>query len=66
MADREQLHALIDRLPDAEVPTAKRFLESLSAQEAPVDEELLARIDAARAHPSPGIPHEDLLREFGL
>jgi len=25
----------------------------------------LARIDAARAHPSPGIPHEEILREFG-
>lgn len=66
MADREQLHHLIDRLPDAEVSTAKRFLEFLSSQEAPVDEEMLARIDAARAHPSAGIAHEDLLREFGL
>jgi hypothetical protein len=35
-------------------------------QEAPVDPEMLARIDAARAHPSPGIPHVEVLREFGL
>jgi len=27
---------------------------------------MLARIDAARAHPSPGIPHEEILREFGV
>jgi hypothetical protein len=27
---------------------------------------MLARIDAARAHPSPAIPHEDILREFGV
>ena len=35
-------------------------------QEAPVDPEMLASIDAARANPSPGIPHEEILREFGL
>jgi hypothetical protein len=42
--------------------------EMIAAQpdEAPVDPEMLARIDQARAHPSPGIPHEDLLREYGL
>jgi len=66
MADREQLHDLIDRLPDAEISTAKRFLEFLSSQEAPVGEEMLARIDEARANPSAGIAHEDVLREFGL
>jgi len=27
---------------------------------------MLARIDAARAHPSAGIAHEEVLREFGL
>src|ERR1035438_7388413 len=27
---------------------------------------MLARIDAARAHPSPGIPHEEILRAFAL
>lgn len=35
-------------------------------EEQPVDPEMLARIDAARAHPSPGIPHEEILREFGV
>lgn len=36
------------------------------AKEAPVDPEILARIDAARANPSPGIPHDEMLRDFGL
>ncbi len=35
-------------------------------EEAPVDPEMLARIDAARANPSTGIPHGDVLREFEL
>jgi hypothetical protein len=36
------------------------------AKEAPVDLDMLARIDEARAHPSPGIPHDEVLREFEL
>jgi hypothetical protein len=35
-------------------------------QEAPIDPEMLASIDAARANPSSGIPHAEMLREFGL
>lgn len=31
-----------------------------------VDSEMLARIDAAREHPDPGIPHEEVLREFEI
>jgi len=41
------------------------LVEFLTAQEAPVEPEMLARIDAARANLSPGIPHEEILREFG-
>jgi hypothetical protein len=63
MLDRRQLHQLIDQLPETELPTAARYLQFLLAQEAPVDQEMLARIDDARANPSPGIPHEDILRE---
>jgi hypothetical protein len=36
------------------------------SQDAPIDPEMLARIDTARREPSPGIPHEDIMREFGL
>jgi hypothetical protein len=65
MNEKERLHLLIDELPDSEISAAMRFLQFLAVQEAPVDTELLARIDAARANPSPGIPHEEILREFG-
>jgi hypothetical protein len=41
--------------------------ESIQQEEAPVDSEMLARIDAARTRPPcTGVPHEDVLREFGL
>jgi hypothetical protein len=66
MLDKQQLHQLIDKLPDTELPAAERYLQSLLAREAPLDSEMLARIDAAREKSSSGIPHEDILREFGL
>ncbi|MGA2742641.1 MAG: hypothetical protein ABSG65_35035 [Bryobacteraceae bacterium] len=64
---KEQLHELVNRLPESEVKPAARYLEFLIAHdEQPVDSEMLARIDAARAHPSLGIPHQEILREFGV
>jgi hypothetical protein len=67
MSDKQQLHALVDRLPEAEAEAATRYLQFLiSRDEEPVDPAMLARIDAARNSPAPGIAHEDVLREFGL
>jgi hypothetical protein len=66
MLDKEQLHRLVDRLPEAGVLAALRYVESLLSKEAPVDPQMLARIDAARRGPSPGIPHDDIMREFDL
>jgi hypothetical protein len=66
MPDKQHLHKLIDQLPEAEVVAALRYVEFLLSHEASVDPEMLARIDAARAKPSPGIPHEEVLREYGL
>ena len=43
MLDRRQLHQLIDQLPETGLPTAARYLQFLLAQEAPVDQEMLAR-----------------------
>jgi hypothetical protein len=64
---KEQLHELVNRLPESEVAPAARYLEFLIAhEEQALDPEMLARIDGARAHPSPGIPHEEILREFGV
>lgn len=67
MADKQLLHTLVDRLPEAEAEAATRYLQFLiSQEEEPVDRSMLARIDAARKDPGPGIPHEDVLREIGL
>jgi hypothetical protein len=63
---KQQLHELVDRLPESEAAAAARYLEFLIANdEAPIDPEMLKRIDAARAKNGPGIPHEEILREFG-
>ena len=63
---KQQLHELIDRLPESETGAAVRYLEFLLAHaEAPIDAGMLQRIDAARAHSGAGIPHEEILREFG-
>jgi len=65
MPDKQQLHELIDQLPESEMISAARYLEFLVAREAPVDEEMLTRIDRARKSPSPGISHAEILKEFG-
>lgn len=66
MSDKHQLHNLVERLPESELVAAMRYLEFLLDREGPLDPEVLARIDHARANPSPGISHQDVLREFGL
>ena len=65
--DKHQLHSLVEQLPAAEIEPAERYLRFLiEREELPLDPEMLKRIDAARTNPSQGIPHEDVLREFGL
>jgi len=74
---REELHELLDHIPDSDVPTARKFLRALadpvwlSILTAPLDdepetEEELAEVEAARNETSPAISHEEVLREFGL
>ena len=66
MTEKQQLHDLVDQLPESERVAAARYLQFLIAQEeAPVDSDMLKRIDAARAARGPGISHEEILREFG-
>jgi hypothetical protein len=56
---KRQLHELVDRLPESETGAAARYLEFLLAHdEAPLDPEMLRRIDAARAQQSAGIPRQ--------
>ena len=76
---RQQAHALLDLLPAAKLKVVKNLLEvmaeplSRSLALAPVEDEEItpetsAAIDRARAslERGEGIPHEEILREFGL
>ena len=66
MQTKHQIHELVDRLPESETGAAARYLEFLLAHdEAPIEPEMLIRIDEARARHGAGIPHGEILREFG-
>ncbi|HEY4362522.1 MAG TPA: hypothetical protein VGN17_16245 [Bryobacteraceae bacterium] len=62
MDSKQRLHELVEQIPAVELETAVELLESLV--EAPVDPEMLARIDAARERRGAGSPHEEILEEF--
>ena len=65
---KQQLHELVDRLPESETVAAARYLEFLlSHDDAPVDPEMLQEIEASRRdRGGEWIAHEDVLREFGV
>jgi hypothetical protein len=76
--ERQQAHALLDMLPAEKLNAIRTLLEvmveplSRSLAVAPVEEDDLtldaaAALDRARASLArgEGIPHEDILREFG-
>lgn len=78
--NRDALHNLIDRLPEEELPVAKRFLEYLTVSPAyraalsvPPDDEPVTEADAeaiirTREEVRRGavISHDEILREFGV
>ncbi len=77
--ERQQAHALLDMLPEEKLTAVRSLLEvmleplSRSLASAPVEEEEItpetaAALDRARASLArgEGIPHEDIVREFGL
>jgi len=77
--ERQQAHALLDMLPAEKLNAVRSLLEVMveplarSLALAPADEEEVApdtaaAIDRSRAslNRGEGIPHEDILREFGL
>ncbi len=80
MSDKEHAHELIDRLADAEIPTAVRFLEfmlldpvSRALANAPIeDEEISEEEELAVAEArewlkhNPGIPFEQVVAELGF
>jgi hypothetical protein len=77
---RDTLHDLVDRIPEEELPAARRFLEYLvvspayrSALIAPRDDEPVTEGDAAAITRAAEdvragriVSHDDVLREFGL
>ena len=80
MAAKQQLHELIERLPDHEIPAVYRLLAGLLADPlwltsvtAPEDDEPYTpeqqardAEDQAEIGGGAGIPHEEILKEFGL
>ena len=70
-AEKQELHQLVDQLPPGEIQTAKRFLEYLTrlqeddetytAEQQRRDIEAAAEIEQGK-----GIPHANILRDFGL
>ena len=78
--DRQQAHQLLDRLGPAQFTAVAQLLEVLapepllvSLSKAPVEEEEItaetaAALDRARASLArgEGVPHDEILREFGL
>ena len=77
---RDILHDLVDRIPEEDLPAAKRFLEYLAVSPAyraalcaapddePVTEADATAIARAREEVRAGkvISHDEILREFGL
>jgi hypothetical protein len=65
---RQQLHDLVARLPEAEVAMVHRSLLTAPPDDEPYTDEQQRRDGEARAAHLRGesIPHEDVVREFGL
>jgi len=77
MTSREELHKLVDHIPEADVAAARKILRSLldpvelSLLTAPPDdepesEEELDAVERALNDPRPDLPMAEVLREYGL
>jgi hypothetical protein len=73
MSAREELHLLLDRIPESDVPTTKKFLRSLvdpvelailtaPEDDEPESEDERVAVEAALADPSPNVPFEEIGR----
>ncbi len=74
---RQELHALLDTIPDNEVRTTGKILRALADPvrlailTAPIDDEPetaeeRAEVEVARGETGPGTPHAEVRREFGM
>jgi hypothetical protein len=69
MADRQQLHEVVERLPASELDAALRYLRFLwydSQEEEPLDAQTAAKLDAAGAEGGQPIALEEIKRLYGL
>ena len=62
---KQQLHELVDSLPDTQIPAAIAFLSELGDEEF-IDAETAAQLDASLAEPGDNIALEELRRRCGL
>lgn len=77
MTSREELHKLVDHIPESDVAAARKILRSLvdpvelSLLTAPLDDEPETEqereaVERALSDPRPDVPMEEVLREYGL
>jgi hypothetical protein len=75
--DRRDLHALLDRVPEGDLPVIRKLLPAVAiefdvapvAAEGELTDAAARDIEAAEAYfdkGGSGISHEEILREFGL
>jgi hypothetical protein len=65
MADRQQLHEVVEQLPASELDAALRYLKFLCydcQEEEPVDAQTAAKLDAARAEGGQPVALEEIKR----
>ena len=76
MTTREELHKLVDHIPETDVDAARKILRSLvnpvelALLAAPLDDEdepdaEREAVEKALSNPASDIPMEDVVREFG-
>jgi hypothetical protein len=75
--DRSALHALVDLIPEADLRVTRKLLEALAAEwdvadassEGQFTEQARHDLEVGEAYfdqGGQGIPHEEILKEFGL
>jgi hypothetical protein len=64
-SDRKRLQALVDALPETDVPVAISFLAELEDEEI-VDAETLAILDQSLAEPGEDLSLEEVRKRLGL
>ena len=77
MTSREELHKLVDHIPETDVPAARKILRSLldpvelALLAAPLDDEPeteaeFAEVEKALNDPRSDVAMEEVLREYGM